>query len=293
MENKILTQFAEYLQSSKNVSANTLQSYCRDIRQFSNYIQTQGFDLLSAGRTQVLSFMVDMQSRGRADSSVIRCISSLRTFYSFLVLKSAVKVNPAVNLKMPRQEKKAPEVLTRLEVEALLATPDMTSPRSIRDKAMLEIMYASGIKVSELISLRLNDVDTDLGYLRCCRTDNVRIVPLGKISVDALKTYLSDARPIMASDEEDTLFVNCSGVPMSRQGFWKIIKEYAAKAGIKKDITARILRHSFAIHLLENGADLASIQEMLGHKDISSTQIYTKLARTHIREVYNKAHPRA
>lgn len=293
MENIIISQFAQYLKESKNVSDNTLQAYCRDIRQFCTYVESMGFDLLTAGRTQVLSFMVDMQKSGKADSSILRSISSLRTLYSYLMINSAVHTNPAANLKMPKQEKKMPDFLTKDEIDALLSIEDMTSPRSVRDKAMLEVMYASGIKVSELISLRTNDIDTDLGYIRCCRTANIRIVPLGKPAVDAVRHYLSFARPSLAADGVDSLFVNCSGSPMSRQGFWKIIKEYAAKAGIKKDITPRTLRHSFALHLLENGADLASIQEMLGHKDISSTQMYAKLAHARIREVYNSSHPRA
>lgn len=293
MENIIISQFAQYLKETKNVSDNTLQAYCRDIRQFCTYVESMGFDLLTSGRTQVLSFMVDMQKSGKADSSILRSISSLRTLYSYLMMNSTVHTNPAANLKMPKQEKKMPDFLTKDEIDALLSIEDMNSPRSVRDKAMLEVMYASGIKVSELISLRTNDIDTDLGYIRCCRTANIRIVPLGKPAVDAVRHYLSFARPSLASDGVDSLFVNCSGSPMSRQGFWKIIKEYAAKAGIKKDITPRTLRHSFALHLLENGADLASIQEMLGHKDISSTQMYAKLAHARIREVYNSSHPRA
>jgi len=184
-------------------------------------------------------------------------------------------------------------VLTKAEVESLLECPCISSPRGIRDKAMLEVMYATGIKVSELISLKLDDVDADLGYLKCIQTKNVRIVPIGRCAMNALKNYLTIARPLMANPETVTLFVNCNGDEMSRQGFWKIVKEYAKKSGIKQDINPHTLRHSFATHLLENGADLFSIQEMLGHKDISSTQVYAKLAHSGIREVYNKAHPRA
>lgn len=293
MENIIITEFAQHLRGNKKVSENTVQSYCRDIKQFSDYITKSGFDILSADNALVTSYVNNMQSRGMADSSVLRCIASIRALYSFLLAKSAVTTNPTSDIKLPKQQKRTPEALSKDEIDALLNIPNLTTPRALRDKAMLEIMYASGIKVSELIALKTRDVDVDIGYLRCCRTGDVRIVPLGKLAINALKEYLAIARPNLASDNTDTLFVNCTGSPMSRQGFWKIIKEYATKAGIDKEINPRTLRHSFAIHLLENGADLTSIQEMLGHKDISSTQIYAKLAHAKIREVYNKAHPRA
>ncbi len=288
-----MSQFAQYLKETKKVSANTLQAYCRDANQFASYARAQGFDILTAGKSQVLAYVIHMQKSGKSDASLTRAVSSLRTLYTYLMMHSKVKSNPASGLKLPKQEKKAPDFLTHEEIDALLDEADASTDRAIRDKAMLEVMYASGIKVSELIALRTNDVDTDLGYLRCCRTSNIRIVPLGKSAVNALRSYLKFARPRLASEGEATLFVNCSGSAMSRQGFWKIVKEYAAKAGITKDITPRTLRNSFALHMLENGADLASIQEMLGHKDISTTQMYARLARNQIREVYNKAHPRA
>lgn len=293
MKKMLITEFSEYLKEEKKVSENTLQSYCRDIKQFSAYIESLGFDLLSAGRSQVLEYMVEMTDRGKADSSIMRCIASVRALYNFMLLKGMIKANPATNLKMPKKETKAPEILTQEEIEALLDAPDMSSIKSIRDKAMLELMYASGIKVTELISMKLGDIDVDLGYIKCCRSNNIRIVPLGKAAVEAIKTYITVARPQMANEDTETLFVNCGGASMSRQGFWKLIKSYAKKAGIDKDITPHTLRHSFATHLLENGADLASIQEMLGHKDISSTQIYSKLVHGRIREIYNMAHPRA
>lgn len=289
----MMSQFAQYLKETKKVSANTLQAYCRDAKAFASYARAEGFDILSAGKTQVLAYVIHMQKSGKSDASLMRAVSSIRTFYAYLMTSSKVKANPATGLKLPKQEKKAPDCLTTDEIDALLDIEDTSSDRATRDKAMLEVMYASGIKVSELISLRTNDVDTDLGYLRCRATSSIRVVPLGKSAVNALRTYIKYARPRLAAGGETTLFVNCSGCAMSRQGFWKIVKEYAAKAGITKDITPRTLRNSFALHMLENGADLASIQEMLGHKDISSTQMYARLARNQIREVYNKAHPRA
>ena len=293
MENIIITEFAQHLRGNKKVSENTVQSYCRDIKQFSDYITKSGFDILSADNALVTSYVSNMQSRGMADSSVLRCIASIRALYSFLLAKSAVTTNPTSDIKLPKQQKKTPEALSKDEIDALLNIPNLTTPRALRDKAMLEIMYASGIKVSELINLKTNDIDTDLGYLKCIHNIDVRIVPLGRPAILAVKNYLAVSRPLMAKEDEQSLFVNYTGSAMTRQGFWKLIKEYARKAGIEKDITPHTLRHSFAAHLLENGADLVSIQEMLGHKDISSTQMYAKLIHGRIREVYNKAHPRA
>ena len=293
MENIVVTEFCRYLKEEKNMSENTVMSYYRDIRQFNAYINSEGYDILGVGRLQIMDFIAHLQSEGKADSSLSRCIASVRALYSFLIKNNAVKTNPASDIKLPRLAKKTPSVLTKKEVEDLLESPTVSNSRGIRDKAMLEVMYATGIKVSELISLKLDDVDAELGYLKCIQTKNVRIVPMGRCALTALKNYLNVARPLMANPETVTLFVNCNGDEMSRQGFWKIVKEYAKKAGIKKDINPHTLRHSFATHLVQNGADLFSIQEMLGHKDISSTQIYAKIAHSGISEVYNKTHPSA
>ncbi len=293
MENIVVTEFCRYLKEEKNMSDNSVTSYYRDVRQFNTYIVSEGYDILGAGKLQIMDFISHLQSQGKADSSISRCIASVRSLYSFLLRNKAVKSNPALDIKLAPGIKKLPSVLTEREIDALLECPENSSSRGIRDKAMLEVMYATGIKVSELISLKTNDVDAELGYLRCVQTKNVRIIPLGRCATTALKNYLTLARPIMANEETQVLFVNCNGDVMSRQGFWKIVKEYAKKAGIKKDINPHTLRHSFATHLIENGADLFSIQEMLGHKDISSTQVYAKMAHSGIRDVYNKAHPRA
>lgn len=293
MENIVVTEFCRYLKEEKNMSDNSVTSYYRDVRQFNTYIISEGYDILGAGKLQIMDFISHLQSQGKADSSISRCIASVRSLYSFLLRNKAVKSNPALDIKLAPGIKKLPSVLTEREIDALLECPENSSSRGIRDKAMLEVMYATGIKVSELISLKTNDVDAELGYLRCVQTKNVRIIPLGRCATTALKNYLALARPIMANEETQVLFVNCNGDVMSRQGFWKIVKEYAKKAGIKKDINPHTLRHSFATHLIENGADLFSIQEMLGHKDISSTQVYAKMAHSGIRDVYNKAHPRA
>ena len=290
----LMSDFVSFLQYDKKVSDNTLQSYSRDIKQFSDYIDNNGMGVCSITKSDIMSYVDYMQNLGKAASSVSRSLASLRALYNYLLLKGKVGLNPANKLKMPKTEKKLPQILTLNEVDTLLNQPDTSSSKGLRDKAMLELMYATGLKVSELIALNITDADIDFGYLKCINDNDVRIVPLGKAARRALKEYISLCRDGMLSDPSETaMFVNCSGTRMTRQGFWKIIKSYTQSAGIKKDITPHTLRHSLAAHLLENGADLASIQEMLGHKDIASTQVYTKLMKNHIREVYNKAHPRA
>lgn len=292
--NALMSEFVDYLENDKKVAPNTLQSYARDIRQFSDYIDARDIELASVKGSDIEGYITYMQLGGKAASSVSRSLASVRALYGYLHLKGKVAQDPTYKLKTPKAEKKLPGILTTSEVNTLLKCPDLTTPKGVRDKAMLELLYATGIKVSELISLNKGDLDLDFGYIKCISENGVRIVPLGKTAIRALREYITGARHTMvAVPDETALFVNISGTRMTRQGFWKLIKSYAGEAGINKDITPHTLRHSFAAHLLENGADLASIQEMLGHKDIVSTQVYTKLMKNHIREVYNKAHPRA
>ncbi len=293
MNKLIIGEFESFLVNDKNVSPSTLASYKRDIVRFAKFMDNTKIDMLSATRNHILTYILSMQDEGKANASVVRAIASLKSLYSFLMLKGAIDKNPVLNITPPKREKKMPQFLTQEEIEALLDSPDVSTIRGLRDKAILEIMYASGLKVTELITMSLNDIDTDLGYIKCSKGANIRIVPLGKPAVNAAKSYIGIARPSMANDGETALFVNCGGCAMSRQGLWKIIKEYADKTGIRKSITPHSLRHSFAVHLLENGADLLSIQEMLGHKDASSTQVYARMFHGRLREVYNKAHPRA
>lgn len=288
-----LSQFKTYLTDTKKISASSAECYLRDILSFESFLSENNQSLLAATKTNVLAFMVDMQKSGKADASVNRTISSLRTLYGYLLHNSSVKADPTWGIKLPRIEKKAHDILSLREIDALLDISDDESPLAIRDRAMLEVMYAGGLSVTELISLRECDIDTDLGYIRCTQSRSIRIVPLGKKAIEAVKKYVENLRPRIAEDNVKTLFVNYIGQPMSRQGFWKLIKEYAKKKGIEKDITPRTLRASFAIHLIENGADIYAVQEMMGHKDISSTQSYARLAGGKIREVYNKTHPRA
>ncbi len=291
-----MCDFVSYLENDRKVSANTLQSYSRDIKQYFTYIAENSLDVLKISRTQVITYMLYMQKNGRAAASVSRSMASVRAFYNYLMTQNYVDTNPAYKLEAPHQEKKLPCILTTDEVVSLLAQPDSVVPptsKSIRDKAMLELIYATGIKVSELISLAVEDIDLSLGYIKCIGNGTARIIPIGHVAISALEQYIGDVRNAMANEGENALFVNCNGGRLTRQGFWKLIKEYTGKAGIEKDITPHTLRHSFAAHLIENGADIVAVQEMMGHKDISSTQMYTKLVKSRIRDVYNKAHPRA
>ena len=294
--NALMCDFVRYLENDRQVSENTLQSYLRDIKQFNKYISENSLDVLKVTKTNVITYILYMQKNGKALSSVLRSLASVRAFYNYLISKNYLSLNPAYKLETPKQEKKLPSILTTDEVGRLLSQPDNVTPRTykcIRDKAMLEMIYATGIKVSELIALNYDDVDVSLGYIRCAGGGNPRIIPLGHVAIGALDEYLKIARVGMAKENEEALFVNCNGGRLTRQGFWKLIKEYSAKAGVDKDITPHTLRHSFAAHLIENGADLAAVQEMMGHKDITSTQVYTKLVKSRIRDVYNKSHPRA
>ena len=294
--NAFVREFVSYLEKEKKVSANTLSSYTRDIKQFGEYVVSNSLDVIKITKTNIITYMLYMQKSGRAASSVSRSLASVRAFYNYLMIKDFVATNPAYDLEAPKQDKKLPYILSANEVERLLSCPDTVIPhtdKSIRDKAMLELIYATGIKVSELIALDVDDIDINLGYIKCVGNNTARIIPLGHVAIEAMKEYLSDTRSKMCPKDEVALFVNCNGTRLTRQGFWKLIKEYAKRAEISGDITPHTLRHSFAAHLIENGADLASVQEMMGHKDISSTQVYTKLVKNRIREVYNKAHPRA
>lgn len=294
MMKELVERFTSYLIEEKRVSENTLQSYCRDVRQYLAYLDGIGTDMLSANRTTLLTFLLHMQKQGRATASISRSAASLRVLYHFLSSRGYMVENPAEHLEAPKPERRLPEILTTNEVDLLLSQPSDTTCRGRRDRAMLELLYASGIKVSELIALDMSDVDLDMAFLKCRAGSHTRIIPLGRTSLAAVGDYLAGARDALTPDKtEQALFVNCNGRRLTRQGFWKIVKEYKEKAGIAKDITPCTLRHSFAAHLLENGADLVSVQEMLGHKDISSTQVYARLARSRVKEVYDKAHPRA
>ncbi len=291
----MIAEYGAYLTEEKHASQNTVSSYLRDVSQFSQYLRDyQDSDLRRAEPEMVQSYMRWMQGRGKSAASITRFLASVKSFYNYLTANGTVKSNPAKGITANRAERKYPEILTAKEVEMFLEQPQCVDAKGFRDHAMLELLYATGIRVSELISLDLDDLNLAAGFLRCQSKGKERIIPLYHTAVKAIGDYVRDVRPQLIADSGETaLFVNMNGERMSRQGFWKIIKHYQEKAGIQKDITPHTLRHSFAVHLLENGADLRSIQEMLGHADISSTQIYTHVVKRQLKDVYQKAHPRA
>ena len=293
MQNEI-TAFISYLHNVKKASENTELSYQRDLRKFVSFMQKRGISAFSAVTEEDLqAYVNDLGDRKFAAATVSRNIASIKALYQYLCQEGTIAKNISEGLKAPKIEKKMPEILSMEEVVRLLEQPSGGSEKEIRDKAMLELLYATGIRVTELITLSIRDINLQMGFIICRDSHKERLVPFGEAARGALVRYLEKARSKMIRDEtEETLFVNCSGQPMSRQGFWKLIKYYAKRAGIEADITPHTLRHSFAAHLVENGADLRSVQEMLGHSDISTTQIYANMNHNRIREVYAKAHPR-
>jgi integrase/recombinase XerD len=290
-----VTRFSAYLTEEKHSSQNTISSYLRDVTQFGQFLQEQkNCALREASPEMVQEYMNWAQSHGKSAASVTRFLASVKAFYNFLVSRGTMAENPAKGLSVGKLERKYPEILTSREVELFLEQPQCVDDKGFRDRAMLELLYATGIRVSELISRDEEDVNLAAGFIRCESKGKERIIPLYQAAIKALQDYLRNVRPrLIATGEEEALFVNMNGERMSRQGFWKIIKFYQEKAGIQKEITPHTLRHSFAVHLLENGADLRSIQEMLGHADISSTQIYTHVVKRQLKDVYRNAHPRA
>ena len=290
-----IEMFERYLVEDKKASANTLSSYLRDIRQLGNYLDENGENGIAGATAEEISDYIEMlRSNGKSVATVSRSIASIKCLYAHLFIKQIITVNPAQGLVPDKNTQKLPEILTSKEVELLLDLPKCIDPKGYRDKAMLELLYATGIRVTELIDLNISDVNLAAGVIRCASRNRERFIPMYPAAVKALSDYITLVRPQMImSPDEQSLFVNVSGERMSRQGFWKIVKHYQKKAGIEKDITPHTLRHSFAAHLLENGADIHAIQEMLGHADISSTQVYSQLVKKQLKDVYNKAHPRA
>lgn len=290
-----ILRYGTFLAEEKHSSQNTISSYLRDVTQFSEYLENnRNCDLRHADSNMVKDYMSWMQGRGKSAASVTRFLASIKSFYNFLISLGEVKINPAKGVTAAKVERKYPEILTSKEVELFLEQPQCIDAKGFRDHAMLELLYATGIRVSELISLDVADLNLAAGLIRCESKGKERVIPLYQTAIKALQDYVKNIRPqLIADSTEEALFVNMNGERMSRQGFWKIIKYYQEKAGIEKDITPHTLRHSFAVHLLENGADIRSIQEMLGHADISSTQIYTHVVKRQLKDVYRKAHPRA
>ena len=295
LNSECIEMFEKYLREEKKSSSNTLSSYLRDIRQFGAYLDLHtDTDIVSATEDELSEYINWLKGQGKSVATVSRCIASLKCLYSYLTIRQIIAENPATKLVPDKGEHKLPQILTSQEVDLLLEQPECIDAKGYRDKAMLELLYATGIRVTELINLDITDINLAAGVIRCSTRDKERLIPMYAKAVKALSDYVTLVRPQMiALPAEPSLFVNVNGERMSRQGFWKIIKYYQKKANIEKDITPHTLRHSFAAHLLENGADIHAIQEMLGHADISSTQVYTQLVKKQLKDVYNKAHPRA
>ena len=291
---KQIKQFLDFLQNEKRVSNNTLQSYSRDIHQYESYLSQNRINYIKVDCHKINEYLKHLQDIGKKTSTISRNLASIRSFYQYLIRIKKIKHDPTENIQSPKVEKRVPSVLTSEEVEKLLSQPKDVDLKGTRDKAMLEVAYATGMRVTEIISLDAEDVNLEEGFITCKSTNKQRNIPLGSISIAALREYINDARPIMIKDEnEKALFVNVNGKRLTRQGFWKIIKYYKEQAHIDKDITPHVLRHSFATHLLQNGADLKAIQTMLGHSDISSTQVYMQFQDSGLREMYKRTHPRA
>jgi len=291
----LIQAYENYLTKVKQASSNTISSYMRDIRQFSGWLRSsEDMDVIDAQQLNISDYLAFLSSDGRSLATVSRSLASLKNFYAYLVSFGFLEKTPVSDIHVERGEKKLPQILNSREIELLLSQPVCVDAKGYRDKAMLEVMYATGIRVSELIELDVDSVNLELGIIKCSSAKKSRAIPLYPAALRALTVYLREIRESMVvSADEQALFVNINGVRMSRQGFWKILKHYQMTAHIEKEITPHTLRHSFAVHLLENGADLGSLQELMGHCDISSTQMYTQLINQKLKTVYEKCHPKA
>ena len=291
----LIQAYENYLKKVKHASDNTIASYMRDIRQFSQWLNfNEGIDVIDASQLNISDYLHHQETEGRSGATLSRCLASLKNFYLYLVSSGFLEKTPVTDIHVDRGEKKLPQILTGREIELLLSQPVCVDAKGYRDKAMLEVLYATGMRVSELINLDADDVNLDLGVIKCNGAKKTRAIPLYPMALRALSIYMREVRESMISDpDEKALFVNVSGGRMSRQGFWKILKHYQDTAHIDKEITPHTLRHSFAVHLLENGADLGSVQELMGHSDISSTQMYAQMINNKLKSVYDKCHPKA
>ncbi len=291
-----IDEFVGYLEDIRRASRNTVMSYRRDLMKLCRFLSDAGYETWEQVTSTALNgYLMELEKQGMSSATASRNTASVKAFFRYLLKEGGVKEDVAENLCPPKIEKKLPEVLTVEEINLLLDQPGRETPKEIRDRAMLHLLYATGMRVSELISLKVGDVNLPMNYLQCQdHVKGVRVIPFTNEARASLDYYLKHARNVMCCEEQEYLFTNYQGAPMTRQGFWKIIKFYASKAGIEKDITPHMIRHSFAMHLVENGADLKAVQEMLGHSDISTTQIYVKAGpEQRLKDVYDKAHPRA
>lgn len=295
--NDYVEEFIHYLIVERGLAQNTVESYNRDLKGYIQYLQNveQIHSLNDVRRSNILEYLAFLKDKGRASTTLARTIASIRACHQFLLREKRTEQDPTVHIDTPQTERKLPKILSTTEVDALLDTMDNKTSIGIRDKAMLELLYATGIRVTELVQLNIGDVNLTMGFVRCLgKGSKERIIPIGKLASDAISKYIELARgELLKKNRHDALFVNHHGKRLSRQGFWKILKKLAAQAKIEKALTPHTLRHSFATHLLENGADLRSVQEMLGHADISTTQIYTHVTKTRLKDIYSTYHPRA
>lgn len=292
---ELLREFTNYLQIVRGMARNTVQSYRYDLEQFAAFLDGQGVSFKDASQAAILRFFNRQRGDGRAARTLSRYLAAIRCLYRYLAQERYIQVDPTVNLETPRLEKHLPRILSVKEVDLLLSLPKGSTAAGLRDRAMLELMYATGMRVSELVGLNTDQLNLDRGFVRCLgKGSKERIIPIGEIAVHASREYLNRGWVKLRKNRgEKAVFLNVHGKRLTRQGFWKILKEYARRGGIQKEITPHVLRHSFATHLLENGADLRVVQEMLGHADITTTQIYTHLSQGKLRDVYDRAHPRA
>ena len=292
-----ITSFLYYLKHIKEASNNTVQSYERDLKYLQLYLNQTGKEKIDhLQESDIDAYLNYLKDHHKSAATISRTLAAIRAFYQYLVKENKLEENPAKKIALPKIAKKAPRILSQEQIVCLLEQPNRKDTKGIRDRAMLELLYATGIRVSELISLKVTDINLQQGYIMCRDAQKERTIPIGKSAISALQLYLGEVRHILLRDSSDkTLFVNCNGYPMTRQGFWKILKTYAHMAHIKEEITPHMLRHSFAAHLVQNGANLKSVQQMLGHSDISTTQVYMHLNKEteELLDVYHKSHPRA
>ena len=290
-----MEQFEAYLKNEKKMSANTVQAYVRDVRHFDDFVKSRGLmDVSEASNAEVVAFLMNLKTAGRSRSTVNRKLASIRTFFDYLQKSGSVSDNPTEDIKSPKIEKREIEFLSIEEIERLLSLPDYTH-KGIRDRAILELLYATGIRATELIQMKTADVNLRMGFVKCDGTHSkARIIPMGRLCRKAMEDYMLDVREkMLRGKESDVLFVNYIGEPLTRQGLWKVMKEYGEAAGLNISLTPQIIRNSFAVHMLQNGADVKSLQELMGHEDIAATQAYLAVTKNRIKDVYDKAHPRA
>lgn len=296
MAEKVVTKYIDYIRDEKGLTENTLEAYIRDINSFKEYIKDNGIEEFNdANKTIVITYLMNLQKKGRATSTISRNLASIRSFFQYLLNHDLVKEDPTLNLKLPKIEKKIPDILTEKEINILLDQPNSHDFKGARDKAMLELLYATGLKVSEIVSLNIESVNLELRIVSIKDTGEAnRVIPIGKMAIESVVHYLENFRENYEENYGEPLFINFSGNRLTRQGFWKILKHYTKQSNINKVITPHTIRHSFAVHLIENGADLKTVQEMLGHSDLSTTQIYAFASEDkNLRQVYKNSHPRA